>query len=77
MIPPPPQTGDFLFDERFMAARHEKVHQEKNILNIFLFAKAYRTITSGWQGGTVYQEMRPGRGFKTGDFDEEKFGGLP
>ena len=32
---------------------------------------------SGWQGrGTAFQEVRPGAGFKTGDFVEEKFGGV-
>ena len=27
--------------------------------------------------GTVFQEIRPGAGFKTGDFVKEKLGGLP
>ena len=26
---------------------------------------------------TVFQEIRPGAGFETGDFFEEKLGGLP
>ena len=27
--------------------------------------------------GTVFEEIRPGAGFKTGDFVKEKLGGLP
>ena len=32
-------------------------------------------MTWGWQWGTVIQEIRPGAGFKTSDFVEEKSGG--
>ena len=47
-------------------------------LHIFLLAKSYRTRTSEWQGaGSVFQEIRPGTGFITGDFADEKLGGLP
>ena len=28
-------------------------------------------------GGTVFQEIRPGAGFKSGDFVKERLGGLP
>ena len=28
-------------------------------------------------GGTAFQEIRPGAGFKTGDFVKEELGGLP
>ena len=45
--------------------------------NIFMFAWVYRAMSSGRQGGTVFQEIRPGAVFKTGDFVEEKLGGLP
>ena len=31
----------------------------------------------GVAGGTVFQEVRPGAGFRTGAFVKEKFGGLP
>ena len=32
-------------------------------------------MTSGWHGHrTVFQEVRPGAGFKTGDFVEEMLG---
>ena len=44
---------------------------------IFLFAKEGRTMTSEGKGGTVFQEIRRGDGFKTGDFVDENLGGLP
>ena len=31
----------------------------------------------GLARGTVYHDIRPASGFKTGDFVEEKLGGLP
>ena len=34
-------------------------------------------MTSGFQGDTVFEEVRQGAGFKTGDFVKEKLGGLP
>ena len=43
-------------------------------------------MTSGWQvsnddvrvaRSTVFPEIRPGAGFKTGDFVRENLGGLP
>ena len=36
--------------------------------HVFLFAKDYRTLTSGWRGGTVFRKIRSGAGFKTGKF---------
>ena len=44
----------------------------------FLCAKVYRTMTSGFVSrDTVFEEVRPGAGFKTDDFVKEKLGGLP
>ena len=38
--------------------------------------RAYRSMTSGCRGGTVFQEIRPGgAGFETGDFVKEKLEG--
>ena len=56
---------------------HEEICCEENISTlIFLFAKDDRTITSGRVArGAVFQELRPGAGFKTGDFVKEKLGG--
>ena len=45
--------------------------------HIFLFAKNYRPMTSVMAKGTLFEEIRPWAGFKTGDFVEEKLGGLP
>ena len=46
--------------------------------HVFLLAKDYRTMRSGWVArGTVFQETRPRAGFKTSDFSKEKLGGLP
>ena len=44
---------------------------------MLLFAKYYRKMTSGWERGSVFKEIRPGARFKTGDFVEEKLEGLP
>ena len=41
--------------------------------NIFLlFAEGYRTVTSGWQGAPLLQEIRPRAGFRSGDFPLKK-----
>ena len=45
--------------------------------HVFLFAKDYRTMTSGGARGSVFQEIRPGVGFETVDFAKEMLGGLP
>ena len=34
-------------------------------------------MTSGGQGGSVFQEIRPGAGFETGDFVKDVLEGLP
>ena len=45
---------------------------------MFLFARDYRPIDDVEVAkGTVFQEIRPWAGFKTGDFVEEKLDGLP
>ena len=44
---------------------------------VFLFAKGLSHNDVGVARGTVFQGVRPGAGFKTGDFVEEKLGGLP
>ena len=57
-----------------MAAGHEGgCHEKKKTSYTFFLAKDYRKMTSGWQRkGTVFQEIRPGVGIKTGDFVQEK-----
>ena len=53
--------------------------REKKVSVYFLVCEglSYRTMTVGVSRDTVIQEIRPGAGFKTGDFVKEKLGGLP
>ena len=52
------------------------------VKNIYIFpqnvvCKELSNDGLGVARSTVIQDIRPGTGFKTGDFDEEKLGGLP
>ena len=65
-----------------MAALHEEGCYEENILTTFLVCKGLLLILLsnddvGAERDTVFQEIRPGAGFKTGDFVKENSGGLP
>ena len=60
-----------------MAARHEEDFYQNNVFKYFLVCKELSAIDIGVTMVTVYQEMRPGAGFKTGDFAKENFGELP
>ena len=60
-----------------MAARHEEGCHENNILKQFPVCKGLSNDDVGTARGTVFREIRPGVGFKTGEFVEEKLGGLP
>ena len=60
-----------------MAARYEEGCYEKYIFTCFLVGEGLPTDDVGAVKGTVFQEVRPKDSFKTGDFVEEKFGGLP
>ena len=46
-------------------------------LHVFLVCKGPSNDDVGVARGTVFQEVRPGPGFKTDDFVKEKLGGLP
>ena len=62
-----------------MAARHKEGYTiEKKVSIYFLVCKG-QSIDGVGEGveGHVFQEIRPGAGFETGDFVEEKSGGLP
>ena len=76
-IAPPPKTSDYI--ERTFhgcSTRGRMLYRRKKALIYFLFAMDYRTMRSGWQRGSVFQEIRPGAGFiKTGDFVGQKLGG--
>ena len=50
---------------------------EKYIFTCFLLSKGLLNDDVGVARGTVFQEIRPGAGFKTSDSVQEKLGGLP
>ena len=50
---------------------------KNRIFTYFLVCKGRSNDDVGGARGTEFQEIRPGAGFKTGDFVEEKLGGLP
>ena len=63
-----------------MADRHEGKYamKKESIFTSFLsFAKDYLTSGCRWggKGHSVFQEIRPGACFKTGDFVKETLGG--
>ena len=55
-LAPPPKPAIF-FNERFIATtRHDEERRyEKISSRVFLIAKAYRTMTSGWQGAPHFR----------------------
>ena len=83
-IAPPKNKPAMFINECFiiMAARHKEGCYGKNVFIYFLVCKGLllRVVLSnhdvGVARGTVFQEIRPGAGLKTGDFVEEKLGGL-
>ena len=64
----PPKKPASLFNELFMAARREEGCYEKSILKNFDVRKRLSNDDVGAARGAVFQELRPGAGFKTGDF---------
>ena len=49
---------------------------KKNICLYFLVCGGLSKYDVGVARGTVFEETRPGTGFKIGDFDKKKLGGL-
>ena len=48
----------------------------KNVSShMFSFCKGLSKVDVGVARGIVFQEIRPGAGFKTGDFVKERLGG--
>ena len=76
--PSPPQKKTAIFFSActnvswLLDMRKVAVKSRSPYLCVFLFAMDYRTMASGLARGTVFQEVRPGAGFKTGDFVKEK-----
>ena len=60
-----------------MVARHEKGCYQQNVSIYFLVCEDLFDDDVGVSRDAIFQEIRPGAGFKTGDFVKEKLGGLP
>ena len=71
----PPQNQRYFFSRRFMAARHEEGCSETYTSMHFLVYEELSKYGIGVANGTVFQETRPGVGFKTGDFVKKSWGG--
>ena len=64
------------FNERLVAAPHDKGSCEKNyIFTYFLACEGLSDDDVGVARGTLFQEIRPGAGFNAGDFTKETLGG--
>ena len=77
--PPPhlhPRKQQF-FHKRFMAARREEgCYEKRDILHVcFLVCKGLSNHGDRVARGSVFQEIRPGAGFKTGVFFKKSVGG--
>ena len=72
----PPKTVIF-FNERFMAARHKEGCYLRNVPVHLLVCNGLSNNGVGVARDTVFQEVRPGAGFKTSDFVKKMLGGLP
>ena len=58
-----------------MAARQEEGRYETKLFEYLFVCKGLSNDDVGVARGTVFEEIRPGTGFKTGDFVQEKLGG--
>ena len=74
-IASPQKNTTTFFNERFVADRHKKECHEKVSSKCILVCKGLSNDGVGVASGTVFQEIRPGAGFKTGYFVNEKCGG--
>ena len=74
----PPANHRFSLTNVSWAGRHEEWCYEENIFMYILGCEEVSDDDIEVPEGTVFQEMRPGVGFKTGDFVATKVGaGLP
>ena len=60
-----------------MAARHQEDAMKTCTFKRFLVCKGLSNDDVGRARGTVFQDIQPGAGFKTGDFVKDRLGGLP
>ena len=75
---PPPKPAIF-FNERFIMRLIDtrKGTNETKVSICFLVCKDLSIDVVGVSRDTVFQEVRPGAGFETGDFVKEKLGERP
>ena len=73
IAPPKPAI---IIDERFKVCRNRNGFHEKPFLTHFHVCKGLSKDDVGAARGTVFQEIRPEAGFKTGDFVKQKLRGL-
>ena len=73
----PPQNQRFSLANVSWLLDTRKDTVEKNVFICFLVCKGLKIDTVGGSRDTVFQGIRPGAGFETGDFFKEKlkFGG--
>ena len=60
-----------------MVARHEEGCFYQKVSAYFIVCKGLSSDDVGIPRDTMFQEIRPGAGFKTGDFVQEALGGVP
>ena len=77
--PPEKKRRKILFNERFIACSTRRLMLwNKRLQCFFLACKGPSKDNVGVGSASVFQEKRPGAGFKTGDFGKkEKSRGLP
>ena len=80
MVRPPPEKTPAIFLQRAFHGRSTRgkdaMKTKKSSYDIFFFlvcrGRSNDDVRGGGARGTVFQEIRPGAGFKTGDFVEKK-----
>ena len=76
MIPPPKKTNrDFLQRTLYGCSTQGRILLEKKAPIYYPACKGLSIDGVGVSRDTPFQETRPGVGFETGDFVEEKLGG--
>ena len=69
---PPPKKSVVCVHERFVTVRHDEVCYKENISKIFLVCKGLSHHDVRVARCTLFQDVRPGAGLKTGDLVKHK-----
>ena len=72
----PPSKPAIIYNEYFMATRHEEGCHQGKICTHFLACNVLSNEDVGVARGAVFQEIRRVAGFKTSDFAEKNLRGL-